>query len=291
MLPGNRRPESNLSDRRRHPPMPQYTFQTSLKEVWTFSGRLGTLAIACNRSSHRGAFGDAGRTVETLTQRKEHTMKTWMPAALVAALLTTTVARADVLLDQSDYDEFGAGYFDSESGEPPFGVTVHGVNDISVGGDGWTVDSITTYYSFLDPGWGTAITQAYLHVFPKTGPLPIDGANDPTMSPLVSASSVPGAGIWIVSASGLALDLAPGEYWIGITPIAPSGPFGPEIHLSSHTFIGDETASYDPFGFPAPTWFHFNPDLDAAMKIEGTIHGPVPTVESTWGRVKSDFRN
>ena len=207
--------------------------------------------------------------------------------ALVAAVSFASFANAEILWDQSSYDEFGPGFFNSESGEPPFGITMHAVCDVTVDGAGWTVDTITTYYSAIDPNWGLAIVDGYLHVFDKTGPLPIDGTDDPTSSPIVSMTGTVNGSVTEVVATGLSLNLPPGEYWIGITPIAPAGFFGPEIHLSTTDFIGDASASYDPFGIPA-AWFNFNPDTDASILVEGTRNDPVPTHELTWGRLKAN---
>ena len=205
-------------------------------------------------------------------------------AVLCAVVLLASVASADVLWDQSDYDIWGMGFFNSESGSPPFGMTWHGANDVTVDA-GWNIESITSYYSAIDPAWGTAITQGYLHVFPKTGPLPIE---DPTVSPIVPMSGVVVGDHFVVTASGLGLYLGAGDYWLGLTPIAPSGPMGPEIQLSSMTFLGDETVSYDAYGMPV-MWFVFNPGLDAAMLVEGTFAG-TPVEETTWGNVKAMYR-
>ena len=204
---------------------------------------------------------------------------------LCTIALLASVASADVLWDQPDDPGWAMGFFNSESGGPPFGMTWHGANDVTVP-DAWNVDSITSYYSALDPNWGTAITQGYLHVFPKTGPLPIE---DPTMSVIVPMSGVLVGGIFEVTASGLGLYLAPGEYWLGITPIAPAGPMGPEIQIPTVALIGNETASYDAYGIPMPMWFVFNPGLDAAMLVQGTVAG-TPVEDTTWGSVKAMYR-
>ena len=210
-------------------------------------------------------------------------------ALLVLGLAST--ASADVLWDQSDFDPFGAGFFNSESGEPPFGMTQYCVNDVMVTGDGWMVESISIYFSALDPFWGDGILEGKLHLFPKTGPLPVDGVDDPTASPVVAMSGVFVDDHIVVTASGLSLEVLPGEYWIGITPVAPSGGFGPEIHLSSMTLMGDASASYDPFAFPGPpAWFQLNPGVDAAIFIEGTPIQPTPTTETSWGQVKALFQ-
>ena len=208
---------------------------------------------------------------------------TTLTVLCVVALLAS-VASADVLWDQPYDPGWAMGFFNSESGSPPFGMTWHGANDVTVV-DAWNVDSITSFYSALDPSWGPAITQGYLHVFPKTGPLPVE---DPTMSPLVPMSGVLVGDHFEVTASGLGLFLAPGEYWLGLTPIAPSGPMGPEIQTSAATFVGSETVSYDAYGMPV-MWFVFNPGLDAAMVVQGTVAGS-PVEETTWGNVKAMYR-
>jgi len=197
-----------------------------------------------------------------------------------------------VLFDQSDFDPWGPGFFNSESGMPPMGITQYAVNDVTVGATGWTIDSITTYYSALDPAWGTAITQGYLHIFAKSGPLPIDGVDDPTTSPLVSMSASLDVDHFVLTASGLNVQLQLGDYWIGITPIAPNGVMGPEIHLASMTLIGDATASYDPYAFPGPpAWYNLNPGMDAAIHIEGIEGGATPVEAASWGRLKALYQN
>ena len=212
--------------------------------------------------------------------------------ALFAGLLLASTASADVLWDRSSFDAFGAGFFNVDAGGPPFGITMYTVHHVVVGGGGWTIDSITLYYSALDPAWGTGIANGTLHVFDKTGPLPIDGTDDPTASPIVAMSGTLDADHWVVTASGLDLALAPGEYWIGITPIAGAGPFGPEIHLASlDPPSGDDSASYDPFAFPGPpAWLNFNPGYEASILIEGTEEGPVSVEASSFGGVKALYR-
>jgi hypothetical protein len=209
-------------------------------------------------------------------------------AALAAVALAGSV-RADVLWDQSDYDAFGAGFFNSVSGGPPFGITQYVVSDVVVPAAGWHIESITTYYGLIDPFWGTAISEGHVHVFAKTGARPVDGTDDPTLSVLVPMTGTDIGGVWSVSASGLHISLPAGEYWIGITPVAPSGPFGPEIHMGTVAFVGAATASYDPFAFPGPpAWFDFNPGVDASIKIEGSR--PTSVDPTSWTRVKSLYR-
>jgi len=213
-----------------------------------------------------------------------------MLIVLAAALVMAQSAAADILWDQSDYDAFGMGFFNADAGAPPFGMQVHTVSDVTVDAAGWTVQSVSTYYSALDMVWGDGITQGYLHVYDKTGPLPIDGADDPTLSPIVDMSAVLNGDHFVVTASGLSIALGAGDYWIGITPIAPSGPFGPEIHLASFTYLLDASASYDVYAFPGPAgWFNFNPGLDSSILIEG-LPGSTPVESATWGEIKALYR-
>ena len=206
---------------------------------------------------------------------------------LCVVALLASVASAEVLWDQSDFNPAGAAFYNSESGSPPFGMTWHAVNDVTVT-EGWNVDSITTYYSAIDPMWGTAIAEGYVHVFAKVGPLPVDGVDDPTMSPIVPMVGVLVGSHFEVTASGLGLYLAPGEYWISTTPFAPAGMWGPECNHSSLTPIGDATASYDAYGVPL-AWVNVHAGLDAAILIEGTI-ATSPVEETTWASVKAMFR-
>jgi len=211
---------------------------------------------------------------------KPTTLTILMVAGLVAF---TSVAGADVLWEQTGFDPWGMGYFNSESGAPPFGMTIHTVCDISVDHT-WAVESITMYYSALDLGWGDAISQGYLHVFPKAGTFPAD---DPTASTIVPMSgTMIDNSYWEVTASSLSLVLEPGDYWISITPFAPAGMWGPETCLSAAALVGDESPSYDPYADPGPpAWYVMNPGMDAAILIQG--NSTVATETSTWGKVKA----
>ena len=211
-------------------------------------------------------------------------MRTIMLTTLAVVALAT-VAGAAVLWDQSEIDPGVPGFFNTESGAPPFGLTIHTVSDVVVT-EAWNVTTITTYWSILDENWAT-LTEGYLHVFPKTGPLPAD-TDDPTASLIVPMTATVNANEGTLVAGGLSLALEPGEYWIGITPIAPSGPFGPEVQYSTTMFMGAETASYDPFAPPPPAWFNFNPGFDATILIEGDV--VVATESHSLSGVKSLFR-
>lgn len=213
-------------------------------------------------------------------------------ASVLLVIMFAQVATADTLWDQSDFDPWGAGFPHSVSGGPPYGSTIYGVSDVTVD-CGWLVETITTYYSAMDFAWGEAIFEGNLHVREKTGPLPINGTDDPAVSPVVPVTAVLNGDCWVVSATGLTLDLSPGVCWIGITPSAPAGMWGPELHLISFTQIGDATASYDLYGtyLPAMEWVNLHESMDAAIKIESVVNGPSATERTTWGGIKSLYRD
>ena len=212
--------------------------------------------------------------------------------ALVGLVAVAPVAGADVLWDQSTFDPWGAGFYNTISGGPPFGMTVYTVADITLTNQ-CVIDCVTMYYSALDPGWGAAISQGVVNVFPKVGALPVDGSDDPTLSAVVPMTATltgsPDGDYFALTACGLNLNLPAGDWWISLTPYAPAGVMGPEIGLSSLTHVGDDAASYDLYAFPGPSaWFAFNPGVDVAIKVEGAC--PVATESTTWGKVKALYR-
>jgi hypothetical protein len=207
-------------------------------------------------------------------------------AMLAVLLMVASSASAMTLWDQSDYDVVNPGFFNSDSGSPPFGLTYYTVGDVTVD-NVWMVTSISQFYSGLDPFWADGIFQGYVCVFPKTGTLPVDGVDDPANCDLVPMTGVFNGDHILVTAPNLNISLNPGEYWIGITPIAASGPFGPEYQLPTTSVVGDASASWDAFGFPAPMWMNFVPGADGSLLIEGEI--AVPNDSQSWGAVKSIY--
>jgi hypothetical protein len=205
------------------------------------------------------------------------------------------VAGAEVLWDQSDYDPNYSGFWNSESGCAMdwTGATVFAANDIRIW-DEITIETITTYYDMLEFGIESA-TQAYLWIAPKTGPLPIDGVNDPMaqgtlVSVTVTNDSAEGGNAYVVTAAGLSEDLSPGDYWIALTPIFPAGFWGANYNITSLTPWGDSTASWEICAqVNNMVWQNVNPGMDASMKIEGSIR-VVPTDNMSWGDTKALFR-
>ncbi len=206
---------------------------------------------------------------------------------LALTLVFAVSAGAVTLLDQAAYDFSGPGFFNVVAGAPPMGMTNYSLNDISVGAGGWVITDVSIYVNALG-GFESGVTSGYLNIFPKTGPLPIDGTDDPTagISVPMTATVISGND-YEVTVTGLSVALAPGEYWIGITPIASA--FNSGIHMPAVSFMGDATASYDPYGWPMAMWMNMVPGVDAAMLILG--EGDVVANETvTLDSVKSMYR-
>ena len=128
-----------------------------------------------------------------------------------------------------------------------------------------------------------SVTSAVLYIEPKTGATPV---GDPGTGTSVTCSAVTlGNGFLEVSASGLGVSLAEGEYWVGLTPATPNAN---NIHVSVAA-VGNDSPTYDAFGFPVPMWAAWSPGLDGAMLIEGEM-GAVAVDASTWGGLKAIFR-
>ncbi|MBX3358336.1 MAG: PEP-CTERM sorting domain-containing protein [Phycisphaeraceae bacterium] len=206
---------------------------------------------------------------------------------MVAAVGLASVANADVLWDQQPaYDNFNLpGFIDTAGTASQFGGSYANfvVSDVTVPAGGWTVQSVSTYFS--DLSFQGTISTAVLNIFPKSGALPVAG-NDPRLSPLGGGISVPvgdvrttgGATVqpvMILTASGLNINLAAGEYWIGLTPTLTGGFFGVDGHWPTEPTIGAASASrYYDSQFGASPWTNDNPGVDAAITVTGVVPAP-----------------
>jgi hypothetical protein len=203
---------------------------------------------------------------------------------IMALVLMAGAANAqDILWDQTaGYESWSQGFFNVIGGSGPWGMSAYTCNDVVVPAGGWTIDSIKTYYDSLDPNWGGVVTQAWLFIEPKT-------STPPTGDPTVDATIVPvtvtlmGNNFYEIEAGTLGVVLPEGEYWIGLTPIAPTAD---NIHVGVPA-VGDASPTFDSNGFP-PGWGFWAPGLDAAILIEGL--GPVSTEDVSLGSVKALYR-
>jgi len=211
---------------------------------------------------------------------------------IAALALMAGAASADVLWDQSNVDLQYAGFWNSQSGcgLDWSGATVFAANDIMIY-DEVTIESITTWYDKFEMGIEAA-TQAYLWIAPKAGSLPVSGVDDPvaqgTLVPVTVDLTDPN--FYVVHADGLNEMLSPGNYWIALTPIFPSGFWGANYNTRCLDSWGDDTASWEICAqINDQIWQNVNPGMDASIMIEGSVRA-VPVEGETWGGLKALYR-
>jgi len=201
--------------------------------------------------------------------------------ALVALLASSAVA--EVLHDQSAIEPDWQQGFINTVAPGRTGYVVYGMSDVHVGGGGWTIDTITTYVQNL----GSYPTLAYINIFPKiSSPLP-DAGQVPTQDLAVEVMTtlIPGtSNDFTITASGLDIPLAPGDYWIGLTPLESSFAYSTQAPAAVQMF--DYQASFDALW---GTWDNLYADKDGAILIEGSGNA-VATETMSIGTVKALFR-
>ena len=196
--------------------------------------------------------------------------------AAIAVCAVVSFANADVLWDQGAVDPAINALVDQEFADFP-DFSSYMVVDVVVPGGGWNIQEVTTYFTNQTFAW-YGVTDARLNIFEKTGSLPV-AADDPTAGTAVGVSVTDSAfGGLEVEAAGLDIDLAAGEYWIGLTPIAEFAVFGQEFHQAAAPLVGEDTAWRNPgggFGYGtdwqttaaiATDWVGI---YDAAIVVEG----------------------
>jgi hypothetical protein len=201
-------------------------------------------------------------------------------AALTLALAGS--ANAVVLWDQGTIDPSGPAIPNSHSSGIG-GFNTRAVNDVTIPGGGWIVTKITQYYSGFDPNW-PALSTGRLYVEPKTGPLPTVTPNttiipmscvvDPVRTALLNQT------VHAVSAN-VNLNLPPGDYWIGISPIRSLSPFGGNQQWATIK-VGDPIAR---FNMPAGPWGNASGNWDGTIVIEG--EAVVPVEGTSWSGIKA----
>ena len=221
-------------------------------------------------------------------------MKVSVAASVIGLLALVGAAQADtaILWDQSPINLAAPVRLPNAIAAGLDGSTLFGRSDVHAGGGGWVVNRVATYYSGLS-WFDGGVTQAVLNVFPKTGSLPT-AANDPRVTfgsgTLVDVTrtqfDLDGNGVAAYQVSGLSINLAPGDYWIGLTPIGPSGFFGPDLQWVTSNYFGASQASR---GYPDTGWLDtdtlFNAfgspgigNVDGAISITGDIVPAPPSL-------------
>jgi hypothetical protein len=93
-----------------------------------------------------------------------------------------------------------------------------------------------------------------------------------------------------VTAANLTRALAPGDYWVSLTPRHNLGLFPYSVHrVTAGPIVGDPTRAIEACTVNS-NWFTplSPPTWDYSLRIEGEL--PVPAVESSWGLLKSTYR-
>ncbi|MFI5387221.1 MAG: PEP-CTERM sorting domain-containing protein [Fimbriimonadales bacterium] len=105
------------------------------------------------------------------------------------------------------------------------------VDDVVVPqGGGWSVNSISIWVTASQPSQFQNLQSARLNVFENPGSTDAPPSSDDPMNGTiksVTVSAVPGrASTYSVTAASLDVNLGPGEYWIGLTPVGGVVSFG-----------------------------------------------------------------
>ncbi len=165
---------------------------------------------------------------------------------LVALICSIIPLQAGVLWYQAP-NTSATAYVDQEF--PDYSTySTYQVHDVTVGAGGWNIQSITGYFTVgYSPTPWPATANVVINIFPVAGSLPGSG-DDPTAGAVYPASlSVVGAST-LVTASGLSINLAAGNYWIGITPIILFDTYGQEFHQQADAVMGYYSAMRNPGG-------------------------------------------
>jgi hypothetical protein len=213
-------------------------------------------------------------------------------AAVLLSLSFATAAGAVVLWDQSAVNTVGDGSVNlvsSSCNQISGNTKVHTASDVHFNNP----VVITNVRIYETPGNVQAATQAYLWIAPKTGSLPTASSTDveaaANLVP-ISAVSISGGTVIEVSANNLNISLPAGDYWVSLTPKHSLGIFPYTVHLyTSGPVVGDPTAAIVACTVNSAWVYPLDPNRpDYTIKIEGTL--PVPTLQTSWSRVKSIYR-
>jgi hypothetical protein len=209
---------------------------------------------------------------------------------IAAMTLTVSAASGAVLWDQSATRPDLAGFWNSDSPGMFGGGQIFGASDITLA-TGSRITTITTYYTNTG-AWAPGVYAAWFDIYPKTGPTPVTGTDDPLVAANVNVTIADiGNQVLSVTLSGLNEELAPGDYWVLLSPVAPQGFIGvPEFQIFfDGPVMGDPSCQIEFGGFFAPVWAPNGDALDGSILIEGDMD-VVATEAASFGGVKSLYR-
>lgn len=210
-----------------------------------------------------------------------------------AMLLAASAASAAVLWDQSNVNNTNEGSINLGSNgcsQISGNTRVHNTSDVSFP-QPVILTSITIYET---PGNVQTATQAYLWIGNKTGPIPTvpsDSLYNPGRLVTITATNAVVNGVACIAVKAVVNRiLAPGDYWVSLTPRHNLGIFPYTVHLvTTGPIVGDPTRAIEACTVNSNWYTPLNPpSYDYSLKIEGDF--PVATNSTTWGRLKFIYR-
>jgi hypothetical protein len=220
--------------------------------------------------------------------------------ALCLIAVAATGASADVLWDQSNWNNStGDGYLNAASAYAcnfdGSRTKLHTANDVTFSVD-VSISSVSIWQT-IGNGNAEGATQGYLWIVPKTGTLPTNAStevnNAANLVTITNSYETIGATTVLkTTASGLALSLPAGSYWVSLTPRCNVGTIYPySWHLfSGDGVIGDPTTVISACSANSNWYYPYAPDTqhDTTLMIEGAA--VVATENHAWGQVKALYR-
>ncbi|MBI1903006.1 MAG: S8 family serine peptidase [Planctomycetia bacterium] len=120
----------------------------------------------------------------------------------------------------------------------------YSLSSVTVPQAGWKVHSLAIYTISYQPEKWLKLRRARLNVFAKKGDLPAADADPQGGREVEVTVRRIKEGVYEVRASDLKLDLKPGEYWIGLTPISSD-----TVGWGSHLLVHARDARFDDVGW------------------------------------------
>ena len=167
------------------------------------------------------------------------------------------------------------------------GYTFYSVNDVTVPAGGWTINTFTSYWSDWEGvNMNVKAPTGNLIIVPKTGSLPTGTPTTTTVALSWVDTSQSGQGVYVMTAAGLNVVLAPGDYWITVAPNVPVDNFNGNNNMwPALNYSGAPVATWG-----GSSWSDQYGSYDGAFMIQGTDGGATPTHDTSWGGLKALYR-
>ena len=166
------------------------------------------------------------------------------------------------------------------------GYQIFSANDVTVPAGGWTINTITEYWSdWQGVDMNVKSPAGNLIIVPKTGSLPAGVPTTTSVALTWVDTAQSGQGVYVMTCAGLNVTLPAGDYWITVAPNGRVDNFFGNNQMWPSNMQGDPVATW--YG---GVWADLYGNWDGAFKIEGISGGPTPTQSSSWGMLKALYR-